>query len=944
MNAPFIGRRDELVRLTEVHRRARQAGLPGAALIVGEPGTGKSRLLAHFLDQTTMPTVHLVGFEPTQSVPLAAVAALLRLLAGNPGSGADLDRLVFGGGAQESRDPLRVFEGAYRALASSGPMLIAIDDLQWIDDLSLGLVHYLLQAAMASGNRLIIVAASRPSAAATTFGAGLDAVVPGDRRAHIDMGPLALEEGVLLVHALDENISPAAAEALWRRARGSPFWLQTLVRGGETTDPSALIQDRMRVASGDAGALLTALAVGGRPQSAVDLGWILDWGPERIRQAARELTSAGLVVEAAGMFRMAHDLIREAAQRDNPLATGSQLHARYAALLERDAGPNVRFLHEALEHRVAAGMASAELALRMATSPQRRLLGADGLEVLATIADSLERGSGEQIDLDMALGQLGSVLGEQQLAMERWQRVSDFGTDLKQRQRAELEAARAAYLARQRADAAAHLDRARALGVPTPETAIYFDVLEADIHLWLDHDTLSGSQAAQRALAAAEVIVSAAGGIEHLSAAHRGAYLAALHAATDAAMQEDRGNEVIRLSEVAVPLARMLDEEPRVGALRRIGIALLPFGRVGEANASLREAWETAKRLVMPTAMVDAGNGLVRSLPMLGRLAEGRAIALEARELEGRLGSAPRRWGNPSPWLHAIELALGDAAASVRALRRDADIEADPHFRLRIHQNIAAWQARSGGARLAREVAAELAAAAEDSRLAACPRCASELSLTAAELLARIGRVEDAKREMAGWRDGAKGAAYPMEDVRRIRSEAAIAEAEGDARAAASILEAFGDRLRREGLLEELLWAHLDLGRVLAGLDRDAALRAYTDAATLAEELGAVSHQRLAAQGLRRLGVRTWRRGSGHRAAGLAGLTAREVEVARLAADGTNNQEIADSLAISPRTVERHISNVLTKLGLRNRTELSTAVHAADQVRGSTDDGQVLRP
>ncbi|MEO7229235.1 MAG: ATP-binding protein, partial [Candidatus Limnocylindrales bacterium] len=171
MNAPFIGRREELVRLTEVHRRAHQEGLPGAALIVGEPGTGKSRLLAHFLDQTTMPTVHLVGFEPTQSVPLAAVAALLRLLASSPGSGADLDRLVFGGGAQESRDPLRVFEGAYRALASSGPLLIAIDDLQWIDDLSLGLVHYLLQAAMASGNRLIIVAASRPSAAATTFGA-----------------------------------------------------------------------------------------------------------------------------------------------------------------------------------------------------------------------------------------------------------------------------------------------------------------------------------------------------------------------------------------------------------------------------------------------------------------------------------------------------------------------------------------------------------------------------------------------------------------------------------------------------------------------------------------------------------------------------------------------------------------------------------------------------
>ena len=76
---------------------------------------------------------------------------------------------------------------------------------------------------------------------------------------------------------------------------------------------------------------------------------------------------------------------------------------------------------------------------------------------------------------------------------------------------------------------------------------------------------------------------------------------------------------------------------------------------------------------------------------------------------------------------------------------------------------------------------------------------------------------------------------------------------------------------------------------------------------------------------------------------GLAGLTPREAEVARLAADGTSNQEIASSLAISPRTVERHITNILTKLGLRNRTELATVVHSADGVRGSTDDRNAVR-
>ena len=70
----------------------------------------------------------------------------------------------------------------------------------------------------------------------------------------------------------------------------------------------------------------------------------------------------------------------------------------------------------------------------------------------------------------------------------------------------------------------------------------------------------------------------------------------------------------------------------------------------------------------------------------------------------------------------------------------------------------------------------------------------------------------------------------------------------------------------------------------------------------------------------------------------MAGLSVREAEIAQIAAAGTSNQEIASLLAISPRTVERHITNVLTKLGLRNRTELAAIVHSTSSVRGSTDD------
>lgn len=52
-------------------------------------------------------------------------------------------------------------------------------------------------------------------------------------------------------------------------------------------------------------------------------------------------------------------------------------------------------------------------------------------------------------------------------------------------------------------------------------------------------------------------------------------------------------------------------------------------------------------------------------------------------------------------------------------------------------------------------------------------------------------------------------------------------------------------------------------------------------------------------------------------------LTPREREVVKLVAEGHTSEEIARELVISPRTVERHRENVLNKLGLRNRVDLT---------------------
>ena len=59
-------------------------------------------------------------------------------------------------------------------------------------------------------------------------------------------------------------------------------------------------------------------------------------------------------------------------------------------------------------------------------------------------------------------------------------------------------------------------------------------------------------------------------------------------------------------------------------------------------------------------------------------------------------------------------------------------------------------------------------------------------------------------------------------------------------------------------------------------------------------------------------------------------LTAQERQIAELARDGLSNSEIAARLFLSPRTVEWHLRHVYSKLGIRTRRQLASALQASD--------------
>jgi DNA-binding CsgD family transcriptional regulator len=904
----FVGRVEELGVVDEVGRAA-SAGEVAAAIVVGDAGCGKSRLLAEAADRSALARVfRIIGYEPERQVPLAAASDLLLALVAAP-AGRQLGVLLFDTARERSAlEPMRVFEAAHHAVRAVEPALVLVDDLQWVDELSLALCHYLVRAAEATGEPLALVAAGRPSPNEASLAASLGQVLPPERLTRLELAPLTSGEAFELTKALAPALGDDEARNLAALAGGSPFWIEALVRSGGVAEAGRLVTARLRGASIDAGTLVALLAVAGRPLAITNAAALNGWELERTEQVGRELVVRGVAVESGAVLRLAHDLIRGAAAREIPEEQRIDIHRRVGEWLTSIAGDDIRRLGEALGHRHAAGMASLDLAGRLSRSPQRTLLGEDGLALLATIADEADPVDETVLSLNEEVAALAAALGRHDVALERRLLLAERVNDAPRRARAFLEAAKSAFALSDPGAAQTFLDRAGAISSGDALFAVELEIEQAALFLWGASSKELGRKSAHAAATNALHLFEG-------DARARAPYLEALRVEYEAAYQEDDLETIVRTAERRASVARGFDEETYLTASLAGARALRRIGRLDEALERAQRVWQEARHRVLPRIALDASYGLGMYLLQSGRVREAEDVIEDAVELASRVGDEARGRHTVERLASEVVFYSDDWRRGVERLLDYAG-GASEHAQVELHKLAAVWLALAGGSMLRDDVHAELASARACADAAGCPRCATELWLAGADALAHIGDSREAALWLSEW---VNMQPRPQPHDRFLeRRVGALAQE----RVSSELLEVTAREADELGFALDALWTRLDLGAALADSDRVRSKEILGDVAHVAGELGARPIAELAEKRLRALGVRTWRRG----AAGDRVLTEREREIARLIAAGASNPEIAQRLFLSRKTVERHVSNVLRKVGVRNRAELAARV------------------
>jgi ATP/maltotriose-dependent transcriptional regulator MalT len=199
-----------------------------------------------------------------------------------------------------------------------------------------------------------------------------------------------------------------------------------------------------------------------------------------------------------------------------------------------------------------------------------------------------------------------------------------------------------------------------------------------------------------------------------------------------------------------------------------------------------------------------------------------------------------------------------------------------------------------------------------------------------------LGRHAEATSAAQGAEASAVAAGLRSATAMSHRATAAVALAAGDAVTAAELALAAADLAQQVGMPVEAGLARTIAGRALAQLEEpDRAIDQLQAAVAELDRCGALRYRDAAERELRRLGQRIHRRTrpGDLNQTGVASLTERELQIARLIVDRKTNNEIAGELFLSKKTIETHIRNTFRKLDANSRVDVARAVEREDPSR-----------